>query len=248
MSDEPKTMKPEIIELNLLVKMRLLFSDELKIASHAEERIFSENFVREALNQKLVHAIEQRNIIKGLFFLIFASYIFLNGSDISVPGLGISLKNIPGVLPLLIVVGSFSVGMLIVNFINLQAYDALIDQFVLRMSGNGFIDPDIIKSSLEPFHFVHKLFRKQFNIHDKNTFEIGRAGKIFNIFVLLFLSLFLFVPMIFFMFYFLIISFLYLETDYLGNFARVFCLISFVFSVLLILSIVVNFKHEIMPK
>ena len=162
--------------LSALVKARILFADEIKIADKAENKIFTEDFLQSLVAQKINMIAQRDNMLKSFVILIFSVYLVSNGSSISIPGFGIQLSEIPGLLTLLILVVPVLSIMWSMSHISVQGYDALIDQIIIaKKSDFGIVDPDIIKAAYEPYHFSLKFFRKKFNLQEEDRFAISRV-------------------------------------------------------------------------
>jgi hypothetical protein len=237
---------PQILKLTALVKARLLFADEIRIADHAENKIFSEDFLENLIIQKNKMISQRDNMLKSFVFLVFSIYLVSNGSSINVPGFGISLNQIPGLLILLFLVCPIFAILWSMCHISVQGYDALIDQIIIaKKSDYTTIDPDIIKAAYEPYWFFLKLYRNEFNIYEQNRFAISSAGSFSNAIAMFgvgFVMTFcLFVPILYLMY---AVS-TQTASDLFGWAVRIYSYVGIFISILILLLEYLEFKHEV---
>lgn len=121
---------------------------------------------------------QQRNgLIKGVLIWDAIALLLLYGKTVTLPGLGVSLAEIPAAREVAIFIGSFSFLFCMIAILNTSAYENLID--TVNRFRNLAIDPDFLSAADRPIGFVHKMLRGKMNIHGVDFLIPSRASNNF---------------------------------------------------------------------
>lgn len=119
-----------------------------------------ERFVR-------MHGIAEQKrdrLIRNVLVLDAVAMILLFGNTITIPGLNISLKDIPAAREALTLLASLSFQFLAIAFVNWLGYSAIIDMINVHRAKSTGVDADYLSASDKFMEFVVKLYRTKMNI------------------------------------------------------------------------------------
>lgn len=177
--------------LRLSPIVRLMMTLDEEIERDRERVIFNEE--RHAKFQ-IMHAVaigKRDQLFKAAAILDAAILLLLYGRSFSVPGLGISLIDIPAGLEIATILASLAFMLASMAFLNEQAYLAIVNKFGEKFAQPTGVDPDFVNASESYFEFFLKLYRARMNLWGPDHFVPGRGFSWFAslLLVALFISL-----------------------------------------------------------
>lgn len=168
------------LKLSTPVKARFIFSDEINIAEKNDSKILTESSMERAIETRKEIISQRDNIFKAYILLIFLIFLFSNGSEINIPGIDISMNEIPGAIGFLLIVSSITMLTLVNSMANEQIYAAAIDQLYKKASADGLINPIFINLIYEPTEIFLRFLHPRFYPIEDDRYQISKTGKIIN--------------------------------------------------------------------
>jgi len=163
------------LKISPQTRSRLLFERELQI-DLANKNIVSQREILDGLVLQQSKLEKQRDaLLKSSVLCIFMLIFIQNGGDIKLPGFDIQISEIPAIEIFLVLVGAFSIFMMNLSFISVNAYSGLIDQYSKLYSGP--VDQEIFSASLSPDWLVLKVLRCNFNFFHSVYIQPGKVGR-----------------------------------------------------------------------
>lgn len=158
------------LRMSPIMRVSMTFDSEMDLDSFGifnKDRFAS--FVRmQALSEQKRDGFMGRFVILDLVLLLF---VF--GKPLEIPGINISLSDIPAGLEIATVLSSIFFFLFALSFWTWHAYTAIVDQFGIRLGRYTGIDPDFITSSEKYSELWLKMVRKKFNIWGDDFFVAG---------------------------------------------------------------------------
>ncbi|WP_162901247.1 hypothetical protein [Breoghania sp. L-A4] len=241
---ETNSKNISLVSLSPAVRARILFGREVRIENTRDTKLFDEEYLKGVLKNK-VYWTKQRDIFaKTMVISIFIIYLIVNGGDIKVPGIGISIKEIPGILYILVPYCSFNALFLVFAFVNEDIYSALIDQIIIKKSEYGVVDPDLVKAAYEPQFFIHKLFRADFNIYDTNSINPQGASLLVSVIITFGFLVTIFTPLLGAAVYLIYSSIYYIDNSVIGICVKLFSICCILFGLFVIIAVYKNQTYK----
>lgn len=106
-------------------------------------------------------------LLDGLLLMV------INGQNLQIPGLGVELINLPGIIPALVIAASLAFAFLCIAFFNEQCYQALIS--VMNDRRARAADADFLTASDVFQEWIVKLYASRMNHATFDFFEPGKA-------------------------------------------------------------------------
>lgn len=161
--------------LRLSPIVRLMMTLDLEMERDRERVIFSEERHAKFQNMHSVAIGKRDQLFKGAAILDASILLLLYGRSFTVPGLGISLIDIPAGLEISTILASLAFMLASLAFLNEQAYLAIVNKFGERLAKPVGIDPDFVNASEGYFEFFLKLYRARMNLWGPDHFVPGRG-------------------------------------------------------------------------
>lgn len=183
-------MQPEekfVLRLSPNVRLRMTFEREMQLDEDGS--IFTDELHQKYLMMHQRTLDRQDGILKTVAISDGLLALLLFGKNITIPGAGIGIQDLPAAVEVLTVFTSFNFMVLCLAFINAQSYQAIIQQFSNRRAAKKGIDPDFL-SAADTFTEIYlKLFRAKMNIFGPDFFDAGWGFKVFYSLLSVMLSL-----------------------------------------------------------
>lgn len=167
------------IRLNLSPNVRFRMTVDHEMDTDKDGVIFNETLREKYVGMHRIALERQNGQLKTVVLADGALALILNGGSITIPGFNISLKEIPAAIETLTAFSAFGFLMLSLSFLNAQFYQAVIEQFSVRIARKVGVDPDFITAGEIFMELYVKAFRSKLNIHGIDFFEAGRGYRIY---------------------------------------------------------------------
>ena len=166
-------------QLKLAPDVRLAMTIEREFALDPDGKIFNDELHQKylAMHSKVVE--RQDGIAKSLVMTEIALAFLISGKNLTIPGVGLALSDIPAALELVLVANSFCVLFVVLTYKNAQLYQAIAFEFSKRATRPMMIDPEFVSSAHIYTELTLKSFRTEMNIWGRDFFEPMRGFKIF---------------------------------------------------------------------
>ncbi|MFE0015271.1 hypothetical protein ACFWXH_10530 [Mesorhizobium sp. NPDC059054] len=158
---------------------RLMMTLDEEMALDRQRVVFDGQRREMYLNMYSLAVGKRDQLLKSVALLDTVLLLLLYGKSITVPGLGITLLDIPAGLEIVTVLASLTFMFLGLAFLNEQAYLAIANKFGQHLAKAPGVDPDFVNASEKPFEFVLKLYGRKMNIGGPDFFVPGLAYRLF---------------------------------------------------------------------
>lgn len=166
-----------ILKLSPNVRLRMTFEREMSLDD--EGSIFTTELHQKFISMHGRALTRQDALLKGTFVGDALLALLLFGKNITIPGTSIGIQDLPAAVEVLTIFASFSFMMLSLNFVNTQAYQAIVEQFTIRQARTKNIDPDFLTSADVFTELYLKIFRREMNIFGPDFFDAGWGFRVF---------------------------------------------------------------------
>ncbi|MCP8897371.1 hypothetical protein KYK29_20785 [Shinella daejeonensis] len=165
------------IKLSPNVRLRMTFEREMLLDD--DGTVFNDTLHQKYLEMHSRTLAKQEALLKTALLSDGLLALLLFGKNVTIPGTSIGFQDLPAAVEVLTVFASFSFMVLSLAFMNAQAYQAICEQFTIRLAAKKGIDPDFISSAYTSTELYIKLFRPKMNIFGEDFFVAGRGYKAF---------------------------------------------------------------------
>lgn len=163
------------VRLSPLARLYLTLDHELQL----DETFRVDNQRYKTLLEMFKLSEQKRdNLLRSFLLLDAVAAILLFGKSINIPGLGISLNDIPAAREIVIFFSSLAFQFAATSFLNWNGYAAMIDTINLHRSRRTGIDPDWLSAGDKFMEFAAKLYRPRMKIYGPDVLLPGRGYRI----------------------------------------------------------------------
>lgn len=237
--------KPHSLTMSIIVLARMMSANEIRRQRRLGLNIINQEVIEGLIERRKQVEAEQTQVIRKLVGAVFLSFIAWQGGNITIPGTGTSIAEIPAFLEISLVSAALLLMWLPYLFLNIQLYDGLIQSIVQSLTTRSAIDEDIVVASRLPVQLYIKYARTDVVIGRSNGYTLSTVGKVYNIFLIalpifVFMSIFvcLFVSV-------LAIAHLGLQDSYVGWAIYSLCWLAAFVGVYAISANFASFKYEV---
>lgn len=168
---------PFQLSLSPNVRLRMTVQNEMQL--DPDGRFYNDDLYQKYLSMHREALARQQGQAKALAMIDAGLALVIFGKNVAIPGFGLSLQDIPAALEVLTALASFTFMMLSLSFLNVQCYQAIIEQFNIRKAKGTYLDPDFITAADTFTELYLKAFRPQMNIHGPDFFSPGKGFRIY---------------------------------------------------------------------
>jgi hypothetical protein len=140
-----------------------------------DHSVFDTALYEKYLGMHKAAVAKQDAILKSFIITDFALALLVFGKNLTIPVIGIGLRDLPAAREALTVLSAFSFLMLSLTFLNVQLYHAIIEQFIIRRARPHMIDPDFITAADVYTELYLKAFRSKMNIFGNDFYDAGKG-------------------------------------------------------------------------
>lgn len=159
------------------VRMRMTIDREMEL--DPEGKIFSPQLYQAYLAQHKIALQKQDGILRSIVLVDGILALFIGGQSIIVPGINLSLKDIPAAQEIMAVLSSFAFMMLCLTFANAQLYEAITQAFSKRAASKLGVDPDFLSAADTYTELFLKVFRTKMNIWGPDFYVPTRSFRLY---------------------------------------------------------------------
>ncbi|MCR9236176.1 MAG: hypothetical protein NXI17_05850 [Alphaproteobacteria bacterium] len=172
-------MSTSKIKLSLVVKARMLARQEVLRDKALDTNIFDNSLILGLIEQngKLRH--QMYSMTRNAVFLLFLAFVALSGGDITIPGTGSKIGDIPAFFEISLVLCAIQLSFIPVQFLSTQLYAGVISVFIEARSADGSVDHDLVNASKEPVWLFVKYATSPITVRRPDAYEISEVGRIF---------------------------------------------------------------------
>ncbi len=161
-------------ELKLTPLTRLAFAIENELSllqDPAKESVLAEKYLARTLEA----ASRRDSVIKGLLFLDALLAMAVSGKNVQIPGVGISMADIPALVEVLLGLVSFAAYIGSHAFMNWLCYSQIHSVFSNRIARERQLDPDLFELSDTLSEPTLKMLRPKANIWGRDWRDPGKT-------------------------------------------------------------------------
>lgn len=177
------------IKLSVLVKATMLTRQEILRARALDTDLLGDETVVGMIQQHAALNVQMQAILKGAILSLFMAFVAWSGGNISIPGTGATIAEVPAFFEISLVGSAFCLMFIPYIFLSTQIYEGMISVLIKGSSLDGSIDSDMIKSSKMPVWLFIKYMTPNEIIGRKSVYQISKMGIFFNLLTLLLISL-----------------------------------------------------------
>jgi hypothetical protein len=160
------------IKIAPISRVSMTFARELALD---KEGLFNEDRYKNYTGMLQQTEQKRDNLVRTIIVCDALVVLLLLGKTIKIPGMELSLAELPGATEALTVLSTLAFFFLATTMINWNAYSLIIDQFNIRKAEKSGIDPDFLSASDKYTEFWLKIYRRKFNIWNFDFF-VPRRG------------------------------------------------------------------------
>jgi hypothetical protein len=183
-----------ILSMSPTVRVRLTVKREME--RDPEQKFYNDDLYRRYLEMHRLSTTRLDGLLKYMAIVDGLLAFVISGKSITVPVVGVALKDVPAAVEVLTAMASFMFMLLSLNFLTSQLYQAIIEEFNIRRVAGSPIDPEFLTAADVYTELSLKSFRPEMNLHGPNFFTAGTGFKayfmLFAILLLLAFSMLLF--------------------------------------------------------
>ncbi|MCY1664859.1 hypothetical protein [Rhizobium sp. SL86] len=161
------------LKLKLSPNVRLRMTFEREMLLDEDESIFNDVLHKKYLEMYDRGIAKQEALLKAALLSDGLLALLLFGKNVTIPGTSIGIQDIPAAAEVMTLFASLNFLVLSLAFMNAQAYQAICEQFTIRLAAKRGIDPDFLSAAHMSTEFYLKLFRKKMNIFGEDFFDAG---------------------------------------------------------------------------
>jgi hypothetical protein len=205
------------------VKARFLFARELIVDAGNQPRLFDDEVLKKLVERKSDASKQRDAMTRSAIIPLLMAYALALGFSVSIPSFQINIEYKNHLIGLLTCLSCVSLLQVFVLLDTEQAYDGLIDQFIIERSNQKSVDPDLLKAAHQTQFLFLKTLRDRFNIYDKDSLRFKKFGAtvtsytlkyIVSIWGLLFLAIYAAE---------IYLTFVFIPTDLVGWIMKIVC-------------------------
>lgn len=188
---------------------------------------------------------EMSRLVFSAVVLSFLLYLLGVGAGEDIPIWGALLVQTPGAVIFISLLGAYSLVLATMSFFNHQTYDALIDQFILKVSSDGVLDVDVVKAGFEKEWLIFKLLRSDFSHYNDVHIKVRRTQALFSRIIFLSATFVIMFPFFGVVLSHPVLSLVMLPDTWMGVVAKSFSVLSSLTCVLMILLSLIGFNCDV---
>ena len=171
--------EPKVVDIRLSPLARLYFTLDREL--NLDKSLVSDASKYDRIVKMLQIAEAKRDaLLRSLMMLDALTLLLIFGKNLTIPGIGLSLAEIPAAREAVTVLASAAFQFLSLAQLNLNCYSAFVDVISQHRARETGVDPDILSAFDKFQEFSVKLYRSKINIHTYDFAEPGTGYKVLS--------------------------------------------------------------------